>query len=185
MTHSPAPASPDAPVTGWTGWVRRALLFTLLWWVLTGGEAGGWVVGIPFIVLGTWLSLQLWTEYPLSLRGLLGFFPWFAVQSLAGAGDVARRALHPRMPLTPGIVRHRLTLPAGVCRVSVANVVSMLPGTLSADLVDDELFIHTLDTTKDMHAMVHDIEPRSAAVFGLPWDKPARAGGEASEGEGS
>lgn len=169
MTHSRGPAAPAAPVKGWTGWLRRLLLFTLLWWVLSGGDAGGWVIGAPFILLGSWLSLQLWTEYPLSPRGLLRFFPWFAVQSLAGAADVARRALHPRMPLEPGIVRHRLKLQGAVCRVSVANVVSMLPGTLSADLVDDELVIHTLDTSRDMHEMVNDIEPRIAAVFGLPW----------------
>jgi hypothetical protein len=43
----------------------------------------------------------------------------------------------------------------------------MLPGTLSADLVDDELVIHTLDTSRDMHAMVEDLEPRIAGVFGL------------------
>jgi multicomponent Na+:H+ antiporter subunit E len=145
--------------------------------VLSGG--GGWYVGAPFVVLATWLSLQLWTEYRLSLRGIARFLPWFALQSLAGASDVARRALLPSMPLRPGLVRHRLRLPAGVCRVSLANVVTMLPGTLSADLVDDELVVHTLDTGRDMHAMVLDLEPRIAALFGLDLQPQAQAGGAA------
>jgi multicomponent Na+:H+ antiporter subunit E len=177
MNASTTPASRTSRMPGWQAWLRRLLLFAALWWVLSGG--GGWYVGAPFVVLATWLSLQLWTEYRLSLRGVARFLPWFAVQSLAGASDVARRALLPRMPLQPGLVRHRLRLPPGVCRVSLANVVTMLPGTLSADLVDDELVVHTLDTGRDMHAMVLDLEPRIAALFGLALEPQAQAGGAA------
>lgn len=167
MSTTPAYAHRPAPAPGWLGWLRRLVLFTVLWWVLSGGDAGGWMIGAPFVVLASALSLQLWTRYRLSLTGIARFLPWFAMQSLAGATDVARRAFHPRMPLLPGLVRHRLRLPEGVCRVSLANIVTMLPGTLSADLVDDELVIHTLDTSRDMHAMVEDLEPRIAGVFGL------------------
>jgi len=163
---------PHAAVPGWQGWLRRLVLFAVLWWILSGGDLAGWLVGVPFMVLATWLSLQLWTAHRLSAVGVLRFIPWFAFQSLAGASDVARRALDPRMPLLPGLVRHRLRLPPGVCRVSLANIVTMLPGTLSADLVDEELVIHTLDTSRDMHAMVQDLEPRIARVFGLRLDDP-------------
>jgi len=174
MNARTIPASRTSRMPGWQAWLRRLLLFAALWWVLSGG--GGWYVGAPFVVLATWLSLQLWTEYRLSLRGIARFLPWFAVQSLAGASDVARRALLPSMPLQPGLVRHRLRLPAGVCRVSLANVVTMLPGTLSADLVGDELVVHALDTGRDMHAMVLDLEPRIAALFGVTLDPPATPG---------
>lgn len=167
MSTTPAYARRPAPAPGWLAWLRRLVLFTVLWWVLSGGDAGGWMIGAPFVVLASWLSLQLWTRYRLSPLGIARFLPWFAMQSLAGASDVARRAFDPRMPLLPGLVRHRLRLPEGVCRVSLANIVTMLPGTLSADLVDDELVIHTLDTSRDMHAMVEDLEPRIAGVFGL------------------
>lgn len=170
MNTAPAPASQAAPVQGWQAWLRRLVLFTLLWWVLSGGDVSGWMVGAPFVVLASALSLQLWTRYRLSPGGVLRFLPWFAMQSVAGATDVARRAFDPRMPLLPGLVRHRLRLPEGVCRVSLANIVTMLPGTLSADLVGEELVIHTLDTSRDMHAMVEDLEPRIAGVFGLRMD---------------
>jgi multicomponent Na+:H+ antiporter subunit E len=169
----PAPVTRAAHAPGWQGGLRRLALFTVLWWVLNGGDLQGWMVGMPFVVLASWLSLQLWTEYRLSFVGVLRFLPWFGLQSLAGATDVARRALDPRMPLRPGLVPVRLRLPPGVCRVSLANIVTMLPGTLSADLVDDELVIHTLDISRDMHAMVRDLEPRIAAVFGL---RPDAAG---------
>lgn len=162
-----APLVPRAGSPGWRDWARRILLFSVFWWVLSGGDAHGWMIGAPFILVASWLSLQLWTDALISLAGVLRFVPWFAYQSLAGAADVAWRALRPSMPLQPGLVRHRLRLPSGLCRVSLANVISMLPGTLSADLVDDELVIHTLDTGRDMHAMVLDLEPRIAGLFGI------------------
>lgn len=159
------PGAADQP--GWQGWVRRLALFGGIWWILTGGVADSWVVGAPIVLVAAWMSRTLWADPPLSLRGIARFVPFFARQSLAGATDVAMRALQPSMPLHPGIVRHRLRLPHGVSRVSLANVVSMLPGTLSADLDGDQLVIHALDTRQDLHAMVIDLEPRIAALFGL------------------
>ncbi|MEJ2602981.1 MAG: Na+/H+ antiporter subunit E, partial [Gammaproteobacteria bacterium] len=98
---------------------------------------------------------------------LLLFLPWFIHQSLAGAVDVAIRALRPAMPLAPGVIHYDLRLPAGASRVAVANVISMLPGTLSADLDGEHLVVHALDSDQDLEAMVRDLEPRIAGVFGL------------------
>jgi multicomponent Na+:H+ antiporter subunit E len=161
---------------GWRCWARRVALFAVLWWILSGGVLDSWMIGAPFVLLAAWLSLRLWAEPPLSLAGLARFIPWFAYQSVVGATDVAIRALQPRMPLHPGVVRHRLRLPPGASRVTLANVVSMLAGTLSADLEDDELVIHALDARNDLHAMVLDLEPRIAALFGLELGPPAPGG---------
>lgn len=152
---------------GWQGWLRRIVAFSVLWWILTGGPADSWLIGAPVVLLAAWLSLTLWPVTPMSLIGIARFVPWFLYQSVAGATDVAIRALQPRMPLFPGLVRHRLRLPEGASRVALANVISMQPGTLSADLDGDELVIHALDVRKDLHEMVLDLEPRIAAVFGV------------------
>lgn len=157
-------------------WLRRLVMFTLAWLVLTDGKADSWVIGIPVIVLAAWLSLELWNPRQLSFLGIARFVPWFLYQSLVGAGDVAMRALKPKMPLHPGLVHQRLRLPPGASRVMLADVVSMLAGTLSADLDDDDLVIHALDQRKDMQAMVHDLEPRIAAIFALELDSRAATG---------
>jgi multicomponent Na+:H+ antiporter subunit E len=177
MSNNPPSVSHAADRPGWQGWVRRLVLFSVLWWILTGGAADSWLIGAPIVVLAAWLSLTLWAEAPLSPVGLLRFVPWFAYQSLVGATDVALRAFQPRMPLRPGIVRQPLRLPQGASRVTLANVVSMLAGTLSADIDGDELVIHALDTGRDMEAMVRDLEPRIAAVFGLSLEDDGGGGG--------
>ena len=150
------------------------MLFALLWWVLTGGNAGSWLIGAPAVLAGVWLSRSTWTRQPPSFLRLAQFAPWFAFQSVAGAIDVAMRALQPALPLHPGLVRHRLRLPEGPSRVVLANVVSMLPGTLSADLDGDQLVIHALDRHQDPGAMVEDLEARIAAVFAVDLQSPQR-----------
>ncbi len=147
------------------------MVFALLWWILTGGAADGWIIGVPVIIFAAWLSLNLWGFRYLSMIGIARFMPWFLWQSLVGATDVAIRSFKPQMPLHPGLVRQRLRLPPGASRVMLANVVSMLAGTLSANLDDDELVIHALDQRKDMDAMVRDLEPRIAAIFALNLDE--------------
>jgi multicomponent Na+:H+ antiporter subunit E len=168
---------PRTPGYGWRVGLRRVVFFAAIWWVLTGGPAGSWLLGAPAVLLAAWISLKLWSSPPLSLIGIARFLPYFARQSLAGATDVALRAFQPRMPLSPGLVRHRVRVPAGACRVTLANVISMLPGTLSADLVGDELVIHALDTGQDLHEMVIDLEPRIAAIFGVSLAPEIRGGG--------
>lgn len=168
MPERPNPAARLAGANGWLRGIRRAAFFSLFWVLLGGGSPGSWTVGAPMVAAATLISLRLWHGPPLSLSGLLRFLPWFARQSLAGAVDVAVRALRPEMPLAPGTVHHDLRLPAdGASRIALANVISMLPGTLSADLDGDELVIHALDTRQDLHGMVTGLEPRIAAVFGV------------------
>lgn len=167
MSDRCPPARDAAGTAGWPVWVRRIVLFAVLWWILTGGAADSWLVGVPVVVAAAWLSMTLWSGFQLAPLGVLRFIPWFAWESIVGATDVAVRALQRDMPLYPGVVRHRVRLPPGASRVMLANVVSMLAGTLSADIEGDVLVIHTLDMHKDMHAMVLDLEPRVAAMFGL------------------
>jgi multicomponent Na+:H+ antiporter subunit E len=56
--------------------------------------------------------------------------------------DVAYRVLHPAMPIKPGIVKVKMTLKTGFARMMLANSITMTPGTISVDIVDDNLFVH-------------------------------------------
>lgn len=158
-------AAREARHSRWLRIVRRGALFGLLWLLLEGGSPAGWVIGAPAVATATLLSLRLWSGPPASLWGLVRFAPWFIRESIAGAVDVASRAMRPTMPLHPGVATVRLRLPSGASRVALANVISMLPGTLSADLEADRLTIHALDTRQDLRAMVRDLEPRIARIF--------------------
>jgi len=56
--------------------------------------------------------------------------------------DVAYRVLHPAMPIKPGIVKFKLTLKSEIARTILANSITMTPGTITVDIVDDYLYVH-------------------------------------------
>jgi multicomponent Na+:H+ antiporter subunit E len=138
----------------------RAGVLGLWWGVLTGWVAGSWLVGVPVVVVATAVSWVLMPRlsWRWGWRGALRFGWGFLWGSLRGGIDVARRALHPRMPLRPGLVRLVLKLPEGGARVFLALVVSLLPGTLSVRLEGDELVVHGLDVGMGVEGEVRKVE---------------------------
>jgi multicomponent Na+:H+ antiporter subunit E len=56
--------------------------------------------------------------------------------------DVAYRVLHPDMPIKPGIVKVKLNLKTDIARTILANSITMTPGTITVDIIDDYIYIH-------------------------------------------
>jgi len=151
----------------------RRLLFYLpgmlaLWWALTDGDTGTWWFGLPLAVIAALLSIRLlpakgrlW-----SLKGLLRFIPFFLYQSLHGGLDVAVRALRPRLPIAPALIHYSVRLPEGAARIFFADVISLLPGTLSAELDDVRLRVHVLDEGLPVTQKLSALEDRVAELFG-------------------
>ena len=148
------------------GWFR-AILFSLVWWILTNGAMDSWLVGVPVILVATLVSVALLPPSSWSFKGIVRFMPFFLWRSLYGGVDVAILALHPRLPIAPGMYDHPWRLPPGMSRVFMANTVSLLPGTLSTELDDKYLRVHVLDHTSDFASQLRVIEIYVANVFGL------------------
>jgi multicomponent Na+:H+ antiporter subunit E len=58
--------------------------------------------------------------------------------------DVAYRVLHPAMPIKPGIVKVKLSLKTNIAKTILANSITMTPGTITVDLIDDTLYVHCI-----------------------------------------
>jgi multicomponent Na+:H+ antiporter subunit E len=69
----------------------------------------------------------------------LAVFLWECVKANI---DVAYRVLHPAMPIRPGIVKVKTTLKSDMAKMLLANSITMTPGTISVDIIDDCLYIH-------------------------------------------
>lgn len=145
----------------------RLLGFALVWWLLSEGAAASWSIGVPAVLLATWLSARLLAPQPLAWSGLAPFAGFFLRHSLLGAVDVAQRAFRPARPLNPAVIDYPLQLGPGLPRVFMLNIVSLLPGTLSADLEADCLRVHVLDAGQDNPAQLAQLEARVAGLFGL------------------
>ncbi|MDO8890941.1 MAG: Na+/H+ antiporter subunit E [Sulfurimicrobium sp.] len=150
--------------------IRRAVLFTALWWILAEGNFVAWGVGLVSIMLALATSLILLPPGPsrLSLTGLAGFLGYFLVQSLKGGVQVALMALRPRLDLRPAVVDIPLRLPEGRARVLLAITLNLLPGTLSAGLESRHLRMHVLDERSPVETEVRKTETHIARMLGLP-----------------
>ena len=147
--------------------VKRAVWFCLMWWVITGGRSDSWIIGVPVVILATLASVALLPHLHWTWRGLLRMIPFFLWQSLRGGIDVAYRAFHPKLPLAPGIFEYSFRLPKGPGRIVMANIVSLLPGTLSAEISDRCLYVHVLGRTLDICRKLNRLEQRVADLFDL------------------
>jgi multicomponent Na+:H+ antiporter subunit E len=154
--------------------VLRAGLFALLWAVLTEGRIHGLGLAMLAVGAGAWTSLALVPPRSgrLSVNGIATFVFYFLRQSLLGGVDVARRALHPALPIHPGFLDYRLRLPDGPARVFLANTVSLLPGSLCAELRDSHLRVHLLDSRSPARDKLEELEERVARVFATELNSP-------------
>lgn len=156
------------------GWWRAALvrgaILTVLWWILAEGSLRGWVVAGVSIVAALLASLALLPPRQWRLRplGAARFIPFFVWQSFRGGVDVAHRALRPRLPIQPGFLHYPLRLPPGPGRTFFVAVLGLFPGTLSVELRDRQVRVHTLDQGLSPEATLRLLEDRIADAFGIP-----------------
>jgi multicomponent Na+:H+ antiporter subunit E len=140
--------SEPRPITGSAAsrWALQTfLLLVVVWLALAGIDAI--VLGLLFAALGAVLGAWLvpGEPYPWRPLRLAAFGMYFLRESLRGGVDVAWRVLHPRMPIDPVYVAHRMRLPPGLPRSVFVATVNLLPGTLGVRVdADGVLRVHAL-----------------------------------------
>ncbi len=141
----------------------------LLWLGLNGEDWSSWIVGGPVAFAAAWISVKLLPAIPWhwSVGSAIAFAGWFLRESLRGGWDVARRALSPKLALSPAIVRVPLHLPPGAARWFFCNAISLLPGTAVVAITEESLCVHTLDFSPGVEEELRGLEARVAALFGL------------------
>jgi multicomponent Na+:H+ antiporter subunit E len=147
----------------------RILLFALLWWVLSEGGIEGGLFGIVAVAAATWTSVVLWPPAANGVRlaAVPGFLVMFLSNSVRGGWQVALMALRGRSALQPAIIELPLDLPAGAPQILLTNALSLMPGTLGVELVDDRLRLHVLDQHLPVVAEARALERHIAVLFGV------------------
>jgi len=147
--------------------MRRLVYFILafiIWMLLT------WQIDAQVIIAGLVVSLivaLLFQEIlpkehyifvsPARLFWLLVYLPAFFYYVIRANLDVVYRALHPKMPIKPGIVKIKTNLKTEAGITALANSITLTPGTLTVDLTDEGspasrqtfLYIHWINVKSD------------------------------------
>lgn len=156
--------------------------FLFAFWQLLSGR-----LDPLFITLGllsaaavTWLSLGLLEGVigpadatpRIDLLALASYLLWLGSKVPPAGFSVARVVLDPRHPPRPGVVRFRTSLASPTARTFLANSITLVPGTMTLEVLDDEFVVHafTPDAVADLASAA--TQCRIARVFRLEPDEP-------------
>ena len=139
------------------------LLFTMGMWVL-GSEYfnlfltlfGGFVASLSYTLLFPKAQINLdWYK-------ILLFLPTFCYYSFIGALGVARLAIKTNLQLTPRFYILPLN-PKSKHHALIANIYSLMPGTLSIAIESNQLKLHILDESLFDEALIQSLHVRLQA----------------------
>jgi multicomponent Na+:H+ antiporter subunit E len=137
-------------------------------WVLMSGMFDGFhlTLGLLCCLLIAFLSSELLFGPDFRVRfsqvtGMIVYLPWLFWQILLSNLHVAYIVLHPRMEelIDPQLVRFRTKLKGSFARVTLAQSITLTPGTITVELDDDEFTVYALT---------------AATASGLPGEMEAR-----------
>ena len=162
--------------------VRLAVL-AALWFLLTGGSAENLWLGALFVAGGALLGGLLEAGMTREPRpaAILRFAPYFVSRSLAGGVDVSRRAMAPGLPVELDLISYETHLRSQTARVFFASTISLLPGTLSADLDGANLKVHVVSGEEDAREDLERLEHEVGRLFSEETGEPRAVRGDGSE----
>lgn len=123
----------------------------LAFWLLLSGHytlflvASG--IGSSFAVLWVGRRMEVVDRegVPIDLwRVMFLYWPWLAWQIAKSAWDVGRIIVHPRLPISPTLVRFRPLQRSAVGLVTHANSITLTPGTITVEAAAGEFLVHGL-----------------------------------------
>ncbi len=124
----------------------------LLFWMLLSGYrwqnvALGMVVCLAtYLLFHSRLKVTDPVKYSLgSLVGLAGFMSAFLYNLLISNFDVASRVIKPVLPINPGIIEVKTSLRSDLGKMMLSYAITLTPGTLVIESIDDSIFIHCID----------------------------------------
>lgn len=123
----------------------------LVYLLLAGFQVDEVVLGsivsasLTFILI-KYINFSVDIFFPLKLvKFVFIYLPVFIWKLVLANLDVARRVLSPKIPLNPGIVKVDTKLKGEIGKLTLANSITLTPGTLSIDVEEDSIFVHAID----------------------------------------
>ena len=153
--------------SSWLPYPLLSVALLLVWLLLVNQLSFGHVLlgaflgwGIPLLTRAFWIDAQP-IQHPLKL---VVFLLRVLLDIVVANLEVARRILGPMQQLRPGFVEVPLELRDELALIMLASIVSLTPGTVSADLSDDRslLLLHCLDVA-DAEALAAEVKARYEA----------------------
>ncbi|WP_461863852.1 Na+/H+ antiporter subunit E [Thermococcus sp.] len=133
-------------------YLYTVIVLFIIWLFLTSSlDVQELEIGFVMSLIVAAFSYELFTTnglrnlHPKRIAYAAAYIPYFLWAMIMANLDVAYRVLHPKRPINPGIVECKTVLKSDVGKLSLANSITLTPGTITLDVMGDRYFIHWID----------------------------------------
>ena len=129
-------------------------MVSFVFWMLLSGffDAFHIVTGIISSLLVALFSHRLFMPEGASLKSEIArtgrffmYIPWLLLEIAKANIDIVYRTLHPSMPIDPVVIKFRTDIKEDMGRTTLANSITLTPGTVTMDVTDDgEFTVHAI-----------------------------------------
>ena len=103
--------------------------------------------------------------HPVHLLGrALTYIPWLIWEIAKSAWDVSRIIIHPRLPISPTLVRVKTSQKTALGVNIYANSITLTPGTISVEATRKEILVHAV-TREGAEALAEGAMDRRVTAF--------------------
>jgi multicomponent Na+:H+ antiporter subunit E len=128
-----------------------AFVLLLAFWLLLSGYftpfliAAGIGSAIAVVLFGRRMEVVDREGQPIDLwRIVISYWPWLVKEIAKSGWDVSKAILHPRLPISPTLVRFKPSQQSVVGLVTHANSITLTPGTITVEARPGEFLVHAL-----------------------------------------
>jgi multicomponent Na+:H+ antiporter subunit E len=128
-----------------------AFIALFLFWVANSGYFTPFLLaaGAGSAVAVLWFARRMEVidaeGHPIGLLMRVGiYWAWLFKEIAKSAWDVSRIIVHPKLPISPTLIRVRPTQKTSVGLVLYANSITLTPGTITVEAEPDEFLVHAL-----------------------------------------
>lgn len=155
-------------------------------WVLISGhyQLRYLLMGVGFSALVTYITRDLLYEPGGKLMAagaryifacgwrLILYIPWLVWAIIKANIQMALIILNPHLPIDPGFLQFQTGLTKKVSLVTLANSITLTPGTITVNLTSNIFVIHAITRSSASDLESGHMQNKVGAVFGESWESP-------------
>ena len=96
----------------------------------------------------------------------MAYVPWLFYSIVKANIDVALLILNPRLPVAPALLQFRTNLKRNISQVTLANSITLTPGTVTIDLKEGRYLVHALEPKLAESLLSGEMQNKVAGIFG-------------------
>ena len=99
-------------------------------------------------------------------KNFILYLPWLIYQIYLANVHVVYLIWHPRMPIDPKIIRFKTKWQGDLVLVTMANSITLAPGTITLDIREGEFYVHALSKKVADDLLGGEMQDRVGRIYG-------------------